>query len=383
MNIGELFIELGFKADTMKLKEFMHAVGELNMSSIASAVGLGALYEATNRIMDVATKTGMEMYTFSQMTKLPAQPMEQLKSVIKEVGGNAEAAAPFIKSVRKDISDLLTTGNSEHFQLLWNRIFHLDPRNFQSQYDMMDKMQVKWKSMSESMKLQAQAAGLPSDIALVLEMQGKVSDRMKTFHELSTGQIEDIHKYWKSLSDLWHEVNYTMGSIGATLAPIFQKINELLSYILQNTTAIKIVFFALAGGMVFRGVLAIMISLANATGLFMMTTLRLSVLWDTILLTVGNLMPLLLPLIGWEVGKMIGNIPQVKSALSGEEGLFTNMFKGWDRLTGSTPGATSSSTIHVHVSGVGDPSAVAERVVEEVNKRDRNVNYYGGSRGSH
>jgi hypothetical protein len=179
-------------------------------------------------------------------------------------------------------------------------------------------------------------------------MQGKVSDRMKTFHELSTGQIKDIHKYWKSLSDLWHEVNYTMGSIGATLAPIFQKINELLSYILQNTTAIKIVFFALAGGMVFRGVLAIMISLANATGLFMMTTLRISV-----------------------------------SALSGEEGLFTNMFKGWDRLTGSTPGATSSSTIHVHVSGVGDPSAVAERVVEEVNKRDRNVNYYGGSRGSH
>ena len=54
MKIGELFVELGFHADTMKLKEFTSALGELSMSSVMSVLGLGTLYESVKKIMGIA-----------------------------------------------------------------------------------------------------------------------------------------------------------------------------------------------------------------------------------------------------------------------------------------------------------------------------------------
>ena len=53
MKIGELFVELLFKSDNMKLKEFVNTIGELDLKSVSSAFGLSKLYDITKKIMEV------------------------------------------------------------------------------------------------------------------------------------------------------------------------------------------------------------------------------------------------------------------------------------------------------------------------------------------
>ena len=52
MKIGELFMELGFKADTMKLNEFVKSIGELNMSSVMAGAEVAALADMTKKLLE-------------------------------------------------------------------------------------------------------------------------------------------------------------------------------------------------------------------------------------------------------------------------------------------------------------------------------------------
>lgn len=54
MKLGELFFELGFKSDHMKLKDFGKAVSELNMSSILSAGSFGAMIHGAKELISMA-----------------------------------------------------------------------------------------------------------------------------------------------------------------------------------------------------------------------------------------------------------------------------------------------------------------------------------------
>ena len=92
MIVDELFVALGFKTDTLKLKEFISALGELRMSSIASAVGVGWLYEATRKAISVATEASMSTWQFSEMTEISTKKTQQFVNVFEKLGVSVEEA---------------------------------------------------------------------------------------------------------------------------------------------------------------------------------------------------------------------------------------------------------------------------------------------------
>jgi hypothetical protein len=130
VTIGELFIELGFHADTMKLKDFMHAVGELNMKSLATAVGLGTLYEATTKIMGMADETAMSIWQFSQITGITQKQIQQFVDVVEQMGGSAEDAKGSLDRLKKAMLEVQLGQNdaaAQAFTYMGVRIGEKDP----------------------------------------------------------------------------------------------------------------------------------------------------------------------------------------------------------------------------------------------------------------
>lgn len=305
MKIGELFMELGFKSDTMKLKDFMHAVGDLNMRSVASAVGLGALYEATAKIMGITGDASNTMYNFSQQTGLSAQEMTRFAQVVSESGGDAKEAEQFIRKIQMDMA-LMAAGQPSQLLAMW-RFLNINPYQLHGVADAVDKIQGSFGKMNTGQKLVAIGMGLPQGLQNAFQSTKQLSKAMEELGALTDDQAKKGHEWWSSLQRVLYNYQVGLSKVGSIMAGPLTGMNK---FIYQTTDPRHLINTA--------------------------------------------------------------------DALSGENGLFTKMYLGWDKLTGKgTQVAPTYTTVHVTVNGAKDPHEVAKQVVEEANRRDRNSRYYG------
>jgi len=100
MKLGELFYELGFKEDLTKLDDFIGMVGNLDMKSMFAAAGLGALYAATKKVMEISTDTAMEMNRFGVVTGMSSQKMKQWSNAAESVGVSAGTVEQSLKHIQ-------------------------------------------------------------------------------------------------------------------------------------------------------------------------------------------------------------------------------------------------------------------------------------------
>lgn len=106
MKIGELFVELGFKADTIKLNEFAQLLGRLNLSSVLASVGVKELYDGLRDIMTLADHTAVGMNLFGKETGLSAQKMTQWSRYAEEMGVSGEAVTSALTGLQKKAAGL-------------------------------------------------------------------------------------------------------------------------------------------------------------------------------------------------------------------------------------------------------------------------------------
>lgn len=95
-----LYVKLGFHADTTKLKDFIRAIGDLNMKSVMSAVGLGGLYAATQKIADIANEASMKLYNFHQQTGMDTTELQQFSRFAEQMGAGKDAAEAYVRSLQ-------------------------------------------------------------------------------------------------------------------------------------------------------------------------------------------------------------------------------------------------------------------------------------------
>ena len=86
MKIGELFVQLGFEADTMKLKDFVRSIGDLNMSSIMATGAWGEFANITKTLLEGTAGLAQEMRFFSTETGLSAQKMQSWSQLARQLG---------------------------------------------------------------------------------------------------------------------------------------------------------------------------------------------------------------------------------------------------------------------------------------------------------
>jgi len=126
LGIGELFVELFFKADQVKLGDFMHSLTELNMASVMTTLGLGAMYEMVSKIMTSADTTALSINNLSAQTGISRQEIQKWSEWTDQAGASADLAKQSFATLAEEKAKLMIGQGHPNAWMYW---FGFDPRN--------------------------------------------------------------------------------------------------------------------------------------------------------------------------------------------------------------------------------------------------------------
>lgn len=101
MKLGELFYELGFKADNTTLNDFIKSIGTLDMSSIMAGAGVGALYEMMRKVTETTRESGMELAKYGIITGMSAQQMSSWTKAAEQAGVEGDVVKQTFMSLQE------------------------------------------------------------------------------------------------------------------------------------------------------------------------------------------------------------------------------------------------------------------------------------------
>lgn len=110
MKIADLFAEIGFKFDTMKLKEATKLIGDLNISSIISTGAVAALGEKIKDLLIQSSATASALTTLNKATGLPTDYIQRLEKFSHAMGSTKEEADGLITSLSQIKLKIAQTG---------------------------------------------------------------------------------------------------------------------------------------------------------------------------------------------------------------------------------------------------------------------------------
>lgn len=119
MNMGELFITLGFNADTVKVKDFVKSIGELPVMALEAVTALAGidyqLLQITRNAMDAAVSFQM----FGAETGLSWQELQKWQIAAEQANVSSSAVASSISALQRNMAEIrLGRGNIAPFQIL-------------------------------------------------------------------------------------------------------------------------------------------------------------------------------------------------------------------------------------------------------------------------
>ncbi len=101
MKVAELFAEIGFKWDTMKLKDFGSDVGKLNVSSLITTAAVGKLADTIKDLLVQADKTSSSLKTLSNSTGLDTAYIQRFETFSESLGSTKEEADAFLTTLNR------------------------------------------------------------------------------------------------------------------------------------------------------------------------------------------------------------------------------------------------------------------------------------------
>lgn len=217
--LNELYVLLGFKGDTTKLKDFINSIGEVNLSTVAASVGLGGLYAATQKLMTIGETTALSMEHFATTTGQSAQEMQRWSIVAKSVGLTTQDIQGAVKSLEDSVLRFMYMGEGSPF---WVQL-GIDPTTTTDSLQLMHKISDALQGMSIAEKrFYLQNLGL-SESFLILEKEmrrvGWQTQSLIVPTEEQTDAVMRNYMAWHRVRDEWGTV---LTEIAAKLAPAFE-----------------------------------------------------------------------------------------------------------------------------------------------------------------
>ncbi len=106
MNIGDLTIRLGVKADTYKVRDFSNAIGGLPLKALAVVTAITAITGAILKLTGKALQISNSLELFRSQTGLSIDEMQRWSSVAEQVGVSGDAVASSIMGIQSAIAKL-------------------------------------------------------------------------------------------------------------------------------------------------------------------------------------------------------------------------------------------------------------------------------------
>ena len=129
MKIADLFAEVGFKFDTIKLHEVTKLIGDLNVSSIVGATSVASLGMEIKKMIDSTAEVSSNLKTINANTGINNQFTQQFENAAEALGSSKENADGFLTSLSALQEKIrLGQGGAQAFQLMG--FLRLDPVSF-------------------------------------------------------------------------------------------------------------------------------------------------------------------------------------------------------------------------------------------------------------
>jgi uncharacterized protein YukE len=232
MTVSELWVELGFKADTAKLNDFIRGMGELNMTSVIAALGVTGLALAMTDLISKSMDYAEGLVRFQSETGQTTEYMERLDKMVHRLGGSTGDAKKSLVGLGKALYDI-QMGNAgqntqQSFALLrmpnnlspeeaskFIRARFGDAKYWQELAKEYGHIGAEGESWTANLKNQILAGlGMTATMKLYYEASKDADDEMQNIAVTS----QDVKRSLHEMSEAWAKAGESMQHFGIVIS---------------------------------------------------------------------------------------------------------------------------------------------------------------------
>lgn len=214
MEIGELLVNLGFKADYGKLRDFIHDLGDLNVAALIGGGALGLMVDQVKHLLDSANQTASALNNFTALTGQSQQELQAWDKVAQESGISAGVLASTINTLQNNIQGLELTGEGA---AAYGRL-GIDPRQYKDYFSLLSAISDKIKDMPISLqKWYLQQLGISEQFVQMLPHLNEISQQTTN----TADELQNMREYQHESVGLMLDFKTLMVSIASIIEKSF------------------------------------------------------------------------------------------------------------------------------------------------------------------
>lgn len=198
MNIGELFVSLGFKADTSKLDKMKEGMESAGKKALALKIAVVATVVAVEQLVAASMHSAESLHNFSLQTGLSIQQLQKWSYIAEQSGIAGDSVVQAVQGIQQAQASIkLGGGNLRPFQLLG-----ISP--YEDPFKVMEQLKNKIKGMDPAIATNILSElGVGQEFLSVLR-GGNVEftklNKQFTMTKKETDNLVKLNQAWK---DLW------------------------------------------------------------------------------------------------------------------------------------------------------------------------------------
>jgi hypothetical protein len=234
LNIGELFVQLGVKADTFTVKDFSRAIGNLPLS-IASALtaltGMNLGFIAlTSHTLDMANNLSL----FRSETGLSTDTLQRWQQTAAKVGVSGDAVTNSILGISNAIVQITRFGAAGP-AIAFGRLGISDWAT-KDPFQLLTELRSRYKTMDPNeFRAYAQQIGVGPELTRVFDMSpGKFNASMSSGPAMSNRDLQTMADFQVALAAFTLEVQKDFVPVLIQLTPVMADLAKALGWVIQN-----------------------------------------------------------------------------------------------------------------------------------------------------
>ncbi len=238
MKLGEFFVQLGVSADTLKVKDFASAIGEIPVEAASAILAVAGITLKLKEMIGEAFDAATAMEEFQTATGLSAQEMGRWQIVAQQANVSAEAITSSVQGLSRQLAEIrLGRGNIAPFQLLG-----IDTTK--NAFGVLDQLRTKIKGLDRptAVNLISQMGLNPETLNLLTLTDEKFQEFTNTAHGMSEEQQASFLKVKLGAIQLGLVLRDIVYNIMGNFIAVFEK-SKIAVYALAGALAVLAVAF--------------------------------------------------------------------------------------------------------------------------------------------
>ncbi len=219
MNIGDLFVRLGFDVDDKKLQSFDKGVSSLVTNFNLSTVAIGAAIYALDRFIESSIRAGTSIYNFNQQTGLSQDKLQQWQ-VAASLSNTALSVDDVTSSIQALENNLLEIRKFGSGNIAPYAFLGINPGEVTDAFDLLDKIRDKLSTVDRITATNLlQKFGLNPGFINILTKSKDEFDALTAGMRRSDESVKELERLGESLAKIKLEFGLLKDNIVVDIAP--------------------------------------------------------------------------------------------------------------------------------------------------------------------